>query len=57
MLKQIYYSGTVKLSSYTEKVAFYVQNFKKTERGCCKLLDAATMQRPKLLSSAQKLRR
>lgn len=26
----------------------------KTERGCCKLLDAATIQRPKLLSSAQK---
>lgn len=46
-------SGTVKQSSCTEKVAFY--GFKdKTERGRCKLLDAATIQRPKLLSSAQK---
>lgn len=33
MLKQIYYSGTVKQSSYTEKVAFYAQDFKIRLRG------------------------
>ena len=54
MLKQTFLFRDSEAEESHWKSGILSTEFKdKTERGCCKLLDAATIQRPKQLSSAQ----